>query len=58
VRSDQLTEQHARADGFDTLADLLDALREHYPALTPQTLVWVIHFEILNDSAQSALALF
>jgi hypothetical protein len=56
VRVEQLSANDARTDGFDSLRELLKALRKHYPTLTRETRVWVVHFALLNDSAQSARA--
>ena len=43
-RLNNLTEFDARRDGFDSLQDLLRALEEFYPNVSPQDLVTIIGF--------------
>lgn len=56
VRVEQLTRDDAVSDGFASLRELIEALRSHYPTLRPDARVWVIRFELANDSSQSARA--
>lgn len=49
LRVQDLTDAHARADGFDTRVDLLAALHAHYPDLSPKAGVWVVRFVLEGD---------
>jgi len=42
----ELSDQDARADGFPSRAALRAALRSHYPTLTLDRRVWVLHFAV------------
>lgn len=42
----ELTEDHAKRDGFSSLAELHEALDTHYPGLAPDDPVDVVSFEI------------
>lgn len=44
----ELTDRDARADGFDSLSELLAALTHHYPTLEPTTRVWVVRFALVD----------
>jgi hypothetical protein len=44
-RLDELTEEDARTDGFDTREALLAALRSFYPSITPSDQVSIVYFE-------------
>ncbi len=42
----ELTEEHAKKDGFASLAELHQALQRHYPGLSEEDPVDVVSFEI------------
>jgi hypothetical protein len=44
-----LTEEDARKDGFNSLNELLDALRKAYGEINPDDLVTIIEFEVIQD---------
>ena len=44
-RFDELTEQDARTDGFETLDGLAAALRRFYPQIGPADPVSIVYFE-------------
>lgn len=46
VRRRDLTAEHARADGFDSLADLHSALDMHYPGLDGDDMTDVVTFRL------------
>lgn len=46
----ELSEDDARADGFEDLKALRVALKTHYPTLRASSRVWIIRFELLTDS--------
>lgn len=46
VRRCDLTDEHARKDGFSSLAELHDALDTHYPGLSRDDLTDVVTFEL------------
>lgn len=51
TRRCDLTEEHARRDGFASLADLHEALDMHYPGLEMEDSVDIVAFE-LSDPAE------
>lgn len=55
MRVADLADSDACADGFDSRDELLAALRHHYPALTADTLIWVIRFELVRGAVQENL---
>ncbi|NPA48085.1 MAG: ASCH domain-containing protein [Thermococci archaeon] len=44
----ELTEEDARADGFGSLDELLEALRSHYTRLKEDDVVTVVRFELIE----------
>lgn len=56
VRLADLTLADIQADGFGTHDEFDRAFRALYPAATADTLVWVIRFEPVKDSAHMARA--
>lgn len=46
VAVSELTEEHARRDGFASRAELLAALHRHYPGVTAATAIDVVTFEL------------
>jgi len=44
----ELTEEDARADGFESLEELLEALRSHYTRLKEDDVVTVVRFELIE----------
>ncbi|MET9484987.1 ASCH domain-containing protein [Streptomyces sp. NPDC006638] len=45
----ELTETDARADGFDSLAELKARLRFHYPEIAPTAPITVVHFQLAGQ---------
>ncbi|MFJ4920684.1 ASCH domain-containing protein [Streptomyces sp. NPDC088725] len=43
-----LTEEDARADGFQDVAELHERLRYHYPGIAPADDVTVVHFRLAD----------
>ncbi len=46
---DELTEEDAKRDGFDSLDDLLYALRRFYPDLIAEETMSIIYFSLEGD---------
>ena len=46
VSRDELTEDDAKLDGFDSLSDLHAALDQHYPGLQPSSGIDVVSFDV------------
>lgn len=47
-RLDELTETEARRDGFESIQDLIEGLKEFYPNITLQDPVTIIGFKIID----------
>ncbi len=50
-RFDELTEDDARTDGFDSLGALLEALRRFYPDLRGEDPVTIVYFDLEGAAA-------
>ena len=48
-QGDKLTDEDAQADGFDTTANLVRALRRYYPTVTNDTMLSVCHISLVNE---------
>lgn len=53
VRRDELTDQDARLDGFESLDELQSALDRHYPGLTVSATVDLVSFELRGAEPRS-----
>lgn len=45
----ELNDEDAKKDGFKNRTQLIKALRKHYPTLTPETYVYIISFEKIDN---------
>ena len=49
-RLNELTETDARRDGFESIQDLIEGLKEFYPNITLQDPVTIIGFKVIDAS--------